>query len=196
MFVLLSLPRENSIRLWNNCQSVAHLHDDRSEDRPKHGEVHREIVEECSYPRSERLEQPVKIQRLLCKLYELCEVLPVTVAFHLQQHVRQRTQLVVRPNQALGSLVSSRDPSVLIARRLDPLPESEETLSEHQRLAVVSLRTASANSCNDAARRRQDWYLRKCYARELQIIQSRSPTTNMDTMADSTCERTAVLLTE
>lgn len=134
------------------------------------------------------------VEKLLCKLYELCDVLPVSFAFR-PQRVRQRGQLVVRLHRhhhhhqsqpQLGALVSDRDPSVLIARQLSPLPESEQTLSDHrpsQHHRVVTVASLGGNSLtNTETLRRQEWYLRKCYAKELRIIQGKGPSTN--TMED------------
>ncbi|XP_022660306.1 uncharacterized protein LOC111262136 isoform X2 [Varroa jacobsoni] len=113
------------------------------------------------------------------------------------RRVRQRGQLVVRLHRhhhhhrhqsqpQLGALVSDRDPSVLIARQLSPLPESEQTLSDHrpsQHHRVVTVASLGGNSLiNTETLRRQEWYLRKCYAKELRIIQGKGPSTN--TMED------------
>lgn len=95
-----------------------------------------------------------RVQSLICKLGDL------------PQRERLRRS-VVRP---LEQLVSSKDPSVLIARRrCTPIPECREAQ------LCASARRQCDDSVLDSRRRRQEWYLRRCYVRELQIIQGRSP---------------------
>lgn len=203
MYITLSLPQEKNDRIWNDGQTLQDFQskqifitNEKTHESCHASEVDQPILvstdADCSPP-------PVypQVERLLCKLYELCQVLPVTLCFHLQSGRQRGQQFVVRPHVQLGSLVSDRDPSVLIARRLEPLPESEETLSERQhRLprGTNNIRSSSATS-NEDANRRHEWYVRKCYARELRIIQKKSPTAE-NLMEDSACARTPASLIE